>query len=149
MLIGHTSSRWPSLRMLSASIPSPWTSSDAASSTRSRDSLFRSPFATVRCTVHCTAVDREEGMGITRRLVWIALAGQVLFVVSWIVAGALEPGYSHLDQAVSELGAKNAAHPLIVNAGLIVFGLSFVALGVALARVLPSRLAAGLFVAAG
>jgi hypothetical protein len=85
----------------------------------------------------------------TRRLVWIALAGQAIFIVSWIVAGALEPGYSHLDQAVSELGASDASHAWIVNAGLVVYGLSFVALGVALLGVLRSRLALALFVLAG
>jgi hypothetical protein len=88
-------------------------------------------------------------MGITRKLVWGALAGQALLIVAWIVGGALEPGYSHADQAVSELGARNAAHPLIVNAGIVVYGLSFVALGVAFMWVLRSRLAGGLFVAAG
>jgi hypothetical protein len=54
-----------------------------------------------------------------------------------------------VDQGVSELGARGAEHPLIVNAGLVVFGLTFVALGAALLAVLPSRLAAGLFVVAG
>jgi hypothetical protein len=50
---------------------------------------------------------------------------------------------------VSELGARGAEHPLIANAGLVVFGLTFVALGVALLALLPSRVAAALFVAAG
>jgi hypothetical membrane protein len=50
---------------------------------------------------------------------------------------------------VSELGARTASHPLIVNAGLVVFGLTFVALGIALLAVLPARVAAALFVAAG
>ncbi|MEA2409543.1 MAG: hypothetical protein QOC77_104 [Thermoleophilaceae bacterium] len=87
--------------------------------------------------------------GVARKLAWGALGGQVVFVASWVVAGALEPGYSHADQGVSELGARTAEHPLIVNGGLVVFGLTFVAIGVALFAVLPSRLAAGLFVAAG
>ena len=88
-----------------------------------------------------------------RFLVWLALAGQAVFIASWIVAGALEPGYSHLDEGVSLLCAKNAAHPLIVNAGLVVFGLSLAGLGPALLSVLPRRraasFAAALFVAAG
>lgn len=86
---------------------------------------------------------------MARKLAWAALVGQVVFIVSWVVAGALEPGYSHIDQGVSELGARGAAHPWIANAGLVVFGLTFVALGVALLAVLPARLAAALFVAAG
>jgi hypothetical membrane protein len=63
----------------------------------------------------------------------------VAFIASWIVAGALQHGYSHLDSGVSVLGAKNAANPLIVNAGLVVLGLSLAALGVALVSVLPRR----------
>jgi hypothetical protein len=81
--------------------------------------------------------------------VWIALAGQAVSIVSWVVAGALEPDYSHVERAVSELGADDAAHAWIVNAGIVVHGLSLVALGAALPRVLPSRLVVGLFVAAG
>jgi hypothetical protein len=87
--------------------------------------------------------------GVARKLAWAALAAQLVFIASWVVAGALEPGYSHSDQAVSELGARTAEHPLIVNAGLVVYGLSFVALGIALFAVLDSRAAAALFVAAG
>lgn len=86
---------------------------------------------------------------MARKLAWSALAGQVVFIASWIVAGALEPGYSHADRTVSELGARGAEHPLIANAGLVVYALAFVALGLALLAVLPSRLAAGLFVASG
>ena len=88
-------------------------------------------------------------MAGARRLAWFALAGQVAFVASWVLAGALEPDYSHVDQGVSELGARGAEHPLIANAGLVVFGLTFLALGVALLAVLPARLAAALFVAGG
>jgi hypothetical protein len=87
--------------------------------------------------------------GMARKLAWAALAGQLVFIASWVVAGALQPGYSHVDQGVSELGARGAEHPLIVNAGLVVLGLTFVALGVALLAVLPSRLTAGLLAAAG
>ena len=86
---------------------------------------------------------------MARKLAWAALAGQVVFIASWVIAGALEPGYSHVDQGVSELGARGAEHPLIVNAGLVVLGLAFVALGIALYAALPSRLATALFVAAG
>jgi len=88
-----------------------------------------------------------------RGLTWAALAGQLVFIASWIVAGALEPGYSHLSDYVSALGGKHAAHPWIVNAGIVVLGLSIVALGVAVLQVLPRRgaavVAALLFVGAG
>jgi uncharacterized protein DUF998 len=77
-----------------------------------------------------------------RGLAWAALAGQLVFIASWIVAGALEPGYSHLDNYVSALGGKHAAHPWIVNAGILVLGASVVALGVAVLQALPRRRAA-------
>jgi hypothetical protein len=83
--------------------------------------------------------------------VWLAFAGQAVFFASWIVAGALEPRYSHLERYVSELAARNAAHPGIETAGLAALGLSLVALGAALPAALPRRraLPAVLFAAAG
>ena len=90
---------------------------------------------------------------LARVLAWAALAGQVLFIAAWIVGGALEPGYSHVEQAISELGASDATHPWIVNTGLVLFGLSIAALGPALLAVLPrrraTRVAMALFVMAG
>lgn len=90
---------------------------------------------------------------LARALAWFALAGQVVFIASWIVAGALDPGYSHLEQGVSALAATDAEHPWIVAAGLVVMGLSLAALGPALTPVLPSRpptyAAAGSFLVAG
>ena len=93
------------------------------------------------------------GRDTVRGLAWAALAGQVAFVASWIVAGALEPGYSHLREGVSALGAKDALHPWIVNTGIVVLGASVAALGMGVARVLPRRPARAvaplLFVGAG
>jgi hypothetical protein len=77
-----------------------------------------------------------------RALAWVALAGQAIFIAAWIVAGALEPGYSHLAEGVSALGAKDAAHPWIVNGAIVILGLSTAALGLAALRVLPRRRAA-------
>src|SRR3954452_1538296 len=95
----------------------------------------------VRCIVRCTRTG--GGMGTSRltvrALAWAALAGQVLFTAAWIVAGALEPGYSHLREGVSAAGAKDSLHPWIVNSGIIVLGATIVALGIAVARVLPRR----------
>ena len=92
-------------------------------------------------------------MTLTRALAWFAIAAQVVFIGAWIVAGALETGYSHLDHYVSELGADGAADPLIVNAAIVLLGLSFVALAAALVRVLPprrsARVAGALLAAAG
>ena len=91
--------------------------------------------------------------GLVRRLAWLALAGQVVFIASWIVAGVLEPGYSHLEEGVSALSARDAEHGWIVAGGLVVMGLTLAALGPALVVVLafrPStRLAAAALLIAG
>lgn len=88
-----------------------------------------------------------------RPLAWLAIAAQVLFVVSWVVAGALQPGYSHLDSGVSALGGRGTAHPWIVNTGIVLLGLGIAALGPCVIAVLPrrraTRVAAALFVASG
>ena len=76
-----------------------------------------------------------------------AIAVQVVFVVAWIVAGALDPGYSHAREGVSALGGRDAEHPWIVNTAIFLFGLSFVALAVALRAVLPGRRARAVTVA--
>ena len=74
-------------------------------------------------------------------------------MAAWIVLGALEDGYSHLDHHVSELGAEGAANPDLMNAAIVVLGLGIAALAPALVRVLPSRpaarVAAGLFLLSG
>jgi hypothetical protein len=88
-----------------------------------------------------------------RRLAWLAVAGQAALVAAWIVAGALEPGYSHFSQTFSDLGARSASHPAVMNAGLAAFGASLLALALALPAALPprpaARVAAGLFALAG
>jgi hypothetical membrane protein len=45
---------------------------------------------------------------------------------SLLLAGFLYPGYSHVTQLPSELGAAGAPHPLIFNAGLVLTGLALV-----------------------
>jgi hypothetical protein len=71
--------------------------------------------------------------------VWLAFAGQAIFFAAWIVAGALEPHYSHIDSYVSELAARTAVHPWIETIGLAAYGASLVALGFAVAAALPRR----------
>ena len=88
-----------------------------------------------------------------RGLAISSLVAQPIFIGAWVIGGALEPGYSHVRQAISELGAGGAAHPWLDQAAIVIFGLSFVALGLALYGVLPRGRAAttatGLFIAAG
>lgn len=84
---------------------------------------------------------------------WLAIAAQAVFVAGWIVAGALEPRYSHLRMYVSELGRRGAAHPWIFNLSVVAWGLGFIALGSALVPALEGRpwhrVAPSLFVLAG
>ncbi len=88
-----------------------------------------------------------------RTLAWFAIAAQFAFIAAWIVGGALEDGYSHLDHHISELGADGAANPALVNAAIVLLGLSIAALAAALHQVLParpaSRVAAALFLLSG
>src|SRR4051812_38325870 len=91
------------------------------------------------------------GRSTARALVWAAFAGQALFFASWIVAGALQPHYSHIDSYVSELAARDAAHPWIDTIGIAAFGVSLVCLGAALFAALRRRraLPAAAFALAG
>lgn len=45
------------------------------------------------------------------------LLAAVLVVVTTLIGGWLQPGYSHTAQYISELGAVGAAHPALVNFG--------------------------------
>ncbi|HEX5851996.1 MAG TPA: DUF998 domain-containing protein [Solirubrobacteraceae bacterium] len=90
-----------------------------------------------------------------RALAWFAICAQVLFIAGWIVGWLLEPGYSPVRMYISELGRRGAAHPWIFDASIVVWGIGFIALAMALlpalrtrpwARVAPSLFAlAGIF----
>lgn len=74
-----------------------------------------------------------------RAAAWAAIVAQVAFVAAWIVAGALESGYSGVDEYVSELGARGAAHAWIIDVGFVLLGVAVACLGLALRAVLPRR----------
>jgi hypothetical protein len=91
-----------------------------------------------------TAADPPAGSSAeeaTRRLAraaaLAAFAGQLAFAACWIAASALESGYSPLRQYISELGRHGAAHPLLMNVGIAVLGISLVLAGVAAFASLP------------
>jgi hypothetical protein len=87
---------------------------------------------------------------MVRKLAWAALALQGVYFASWLVAAALEPGYSAADSFISELAAKDAENPWLVRGGVIVAGLSFLALAEGVRRAVPrGRVAAALFALAG
>ena len=86
----------------------------------------------------------------TRNLAAWAITAQVLFALSWIVAGWAQPTYSHLDQAISDLAARHARYPGILMVGMLVFGSGLVALAIALRRTVGvrARLGIGVLLAA-
>jgi hypothetical membrane protein len=72
----------------------------------------------------------------TQRLLAICgIIGPVSYVIVLITLGSLEPGYSHVTQTMSKLGAPGARYPLIMNtAGFALLGLLMVALALGLDR---------------
>jgi hypothetical membrane protein len=72
----------------------------------------------------------------------LALGGAVgpaLYTVLVIVCGTLRPGYNHLTQLISELGARGTAHAGLLNlAGAIPAGVLIAGFGVATHRLLSS-----------
>ncbi|MEA2438638.1 MAG: hypothetical protein QOH76_62 [Thermoleophilaceae bacterium] len=82
---------------------------------------------------------------------WLAFTGQAVFFASWLIAGALEPHYSHVEEGVSELAGRQAENPAIVTVGLTAAGLSLLALAGALWVALGRRraLPVALFATAG
>jgi len=72
----------------------------------------------------------------TQRLLAICgIIGPVSYVIVLITLGSLEPGYSHVTQAMSTLGSPDARYPVIMNtAGLGLLGLAMVALALGLDR---------------
>jgi hypothetical membrane protein len=71
---------------------------------------------------------------------WLALggvAGPLLFVLAFTVAGLLRPGYSPIDQAISDLGIDEGAW--IVNGSLVLLGLSLIGFAISFYRSIRPR----------
>lgn len=67
---------------------------------------------------------------------WLAIAsiaGQLAWLALVVVAGLIEPGYSEVRDAVSVLGARDAARPWLFNTGVAIWGASFILAAAALA----------------
>ncbi len=69
---------------------------------------------------------------LIRRLAIASIAGQLTWVAIVVVGGLLEPGYSETRDAVSVLGARNAAHPWLFDTAVAIWGASFIAAALAL-----------------
>lgn len=75
----------------------------------------------------------------TLLLAWTAILTQAVFLGGWILAGALEPRFSPIRQYISELGRDGGAHPWIFTIFVVVWGLGFIALAVAVVPSLRTR----------
>jgi hypothetical membrane protein len=87
---------------------------------------------------------------------WLAACGLVappldVLVTVWL--GALDPNYSHVRQALSELGEEGRPYAAVFNAWCVVWGLLFMGFAVALGRGLGegryARVAPGALLVAG
>jgi hypothetical protein len=67
-----------------------------------------------------------------RRLALISLAGQLAWFAFVAFGGLWEPGYSEIRDAVSYLGARNAAEPWVFDAIVAIWGAAFIATAAAL-----------------
>lgn len=70
---------------------------------------------------------------LIRNLAIGSIAGQLTWVVIVTVAGLFEPGYSVIRDAVSVLGARDAAHPWIFDTAVAIWGISLILGALALA----------------
>jgi hypothetical protein len=70
--------------------------------------------------------------GLISHLSAASIAGQLIWLVIAVVAGLLEPGYSAIRDAVSVLGARDAARPWLFDIGVAIWGASFIAAAIAL-----------------
>jgi hypothetical membrane protein len=87
------------------------------------------------------------------RLVRVGAAGYAAFAAGVVVVGALNPGYSHVREAMSALAATNARYAGLMIAGFMCLALALIATGVALWRRLSAttsgKLAGGLIIVFG
>lgn len=73
------------------------------------------------------------------RLAAVAISGQLVFVVSWLVAQTLEPGYDVEGEQVSALASQTAANPWIVTLGILAWAAGTAVCGETLRRALSRR----------
>lgn len=78
---------------------------------------------------------------------WIGVFGVAGFCVGIVLAGLAFPGYSHVDQMISELGGVEAPHAWIQNANFLLFGACVITLALGLmvdaGRVFPGAVLLG------
>ena len=75
----------------------------------------------------------------TRVAAWTALAIQPVFLAYWLIAGLVEPHYSPTREFVSEMGASTAARPWLLDLMLSLWGVSLLAVAIAVHGATRSR----------
>ncbi len=80
--------------------------------------------------------DSSARPGVTQKLLAICgISGPILYTIVVITLGALEPGYSHVTQTMSQLGAAGAANAIVMNTvGFAVLGILMIAFAFGLHR---------------
>lgn len=76
-------------------------------------------------------------MGSRPRSSWGGIAGPAAFVSAWLVGGAVQPGYSPVDDAISQLAAVGAPTRGLMTSGMVAFGLGVPAYASSLRESVP------------
>ncbi len=71
------------------------------------------------------------------RSAWGGVAGPVAFVSAWLAGGALRPGYSPVEDAISELAAVGSSTRPLMTAGFVAFGVGVGVYAAALRTAVP------------
>ena len=83
------------------------------------------------------AIDEWARTDLIRWLAIGSIAGQAIWLVVAVLGGLLEPGYSLVRDAVSVLGARDAAHPWLLDVGVAIWGVAFLLAALALCSTRP------------
>jgi hypothetical membrane protein len=85
----------------------------------------------------------STGTGVVRRAAVLGIASPMLFVLLVVVMGFIHPGYSHLTNFISDLGALDAPIPYVQRLNFFQFGIGIAVLAWALYMGMdqPSRVA--------
>jgi len=77
---------------------------------------------------------RTNQGSLLKSLALCGIAAPIVFAILATVAGFMYKGYSHVTQAVSELGGVQAQYPLLQNTNFFVIGVLFIAFAFGLHR---------------
>ena len=77
---------------------------------------------------------RSNQDNLLRFLALCGIAAPIVFTILVAVSGFIYEGYSHVTQAVSELGGVEAQYPLLQNANFFLIGVLFIAFAFGLHR---------------